>query len=234
MNNMKKLLPSTIAAVVAASALSVSVPASADLSASASVANMYFWRGQDLGGGAAMSADLVYSHDSGLSGGLWTSSGDGLNGTEYDLFVDFTREMSGVSLGAALWSYQYAGDPKDELGDIGNLSELILTGGWQGISFSYYVNLAHGTVTDAELNTASHGSTSEYSYWTLGYTYDKYSAKIGQADDDGPIDGYMHLDLSYAFNDNLSFTASSIVGEEEDDTMDTDLKVVVSYSIPLK
>ena len=47
-----------------------------------------------------------------------------------------------------------------------------------------------------------------------------------------------HVDLSYAFNDNISFTASKVVDQDldKDDAgaFDEDLKFVVAYSLPIE
>jgi hypothetical protein len=52
----------------------------------------------------------------------------------------------------------------------------------------------------------------------------------GAADKD---DDYTHLDLSYAYNDNISFTVSKIVSQEIDKKLDEDTKFVISYSLPI-
>ena len=65
-----------------------STSASAELSASATVASSYLWRGFELGSGTpAVSADLVYSN-SGFYAGVWVSSGD-------TSVSDELRKMSG-------------------------------------------------------------------------------------------------------------------------------------------
>ena len=66
----------------------------------------------------------------------------------------------------------------------------------------------------------------------------KFSALVGVADFEEPTgqtfdSDYMHLDLSYAFNDNLSFTLTQVVDKDDELVMEDDLQVVVSYSIPL-
>ncbi len=222
MNEKKKLGYTTVAAIAATSALTIAMPATAELSASAAVSNMYLFRGENLGSGdAAVSGDLVYSHESGLSGGVWATSAafgpvDGDPSSEYDLFIDYTTEVNDITLGAAIWTYVYPEDSEENFLD---LSELILTGGIMGITGSYVKNIA---------------GDSEYDYWSLGYSYEKYSATIGRADNGGDDDGFTHLDISYAYNDNLSFTLSAIVDEEEDDTKDTDAKWVVTYSVPIQ
>ena len=77
-------------------------------------------------------------------------------------------------------------------------------------------------------------SSDDYSYITLGYGYDAYSVMVGISDDEGSEADYTHVDLSYAVNDNLSFTLSKIVDMDEDDSYDDDLKVAFYYSLPVE
>ena len=41
-----------------------------------------------------------------------------------------------------------------------------------------------------------------------------------------------HVDLSYAYNDRLSFKIGKVV-DDEDGTVDDDVKFIASYSLPL-
>lgn len=218
---MKKLTKAIALAGVMTTGLTGAQLAQAevDVSASAAVASMYLWRGQDLGNGAAaVSGDITLS-SGGAYAGMWTSSGDTAAGNEYDLYVGYGGEVEDFSYDLSVWTYVYPGD--DEANGEGNtfdLSEVIASVGYMGASFSYYYPVS--------------SNPDDYSYLTLGYGMDAYSATIGMAMDD--VDGgYTHLDLSYAYNDNLAFTASKIIDEETEDSMDDDLKFVVSYSLPI-
>ena len=222
---MKKLTKAIALAGVMTTGLTGAQLAQAevDVSASAAVASMYLWRGQDLGNGdAAVSGDITLS-SGGAYAGMWTSSGDSAAGNEYDLYVGYGGEMEGFSYDVSVLTYVYpsAGNFEEDADASGNtfdLSELIVSAGYEGASFSYYYPVS--------------SNPDDYSYLTLGYGMDAYSATIGMAMDD--VDGgYTHLDLSYAYNDNLAFTASKIIDEETEDSMDDDLKFVVSYSLPI-
>jgi len=68
-------------------------------------------------------------------------------------------------------------------------------------------------------------------YYTLSYGMNGFTGLVGVHDQAGGSENYTHVDLSYAFNDNLSFTASQIT--DDDGGMDDDLKIVVSYSLPI-
>lgn len=190
-----------------------------EVAASASVASMYLWRGTDLGkGSAAVSGDLTASMG-GAYAGVWTSSGDFGNGSEYDLYLGFGGEAEDFSYDISVWTYVYPTDKGgDTEGNTFDASELILSAGFMGASFSYYHTIST--------------NPADYSYLTLGYGVDAYSATLGMAMDD--VDGgYTHLDLSYAYNDALAFTVSKVIDEETEDSVDDDIKVVVSYSLPI-
>ena len=219
---MKKLTK----AIALAGAMSVAAFAQADdhgveVSASAAVSNMYLWRGTDLGQGTgAISGDLTVSMG-GAYAGVWASSGDIALGQEYDLYVGFGGEVEDFSYDISVWSYVYPGaslEDGDTEGNTFEASELILSGGFMGASASYYYPVS--------------SNPDDYSYLTLGYGVDAYSVTLGMAMDD--VDGgYTHIDLGYAYNDSLSFTLSKIIDEETEGSTDDDLKIAVTYSLPI-
>ncbi|NPU91162.1 MAG: histidine kinase [Gammaproteobacteria bacterium] len=197
-----------------------------DVSGSVGVANMYLWRGNDLGtGDAAVSGDLKVSA-AGFYGGVWGSSGDSLYGTEYDLYVGYGAEFGGVTIDLSAWNYMYPSSSfdADEDGiedpniadDFGGLSDAVLSIGFAGFTASVYDNIAGG---------------SGYEYYTLSYSFDAFSVLVGKHDNvtGADEDQMVHVNLSYAYNDNLSFTFSQQVDQEIDD----DLKFVVAYSLPI-
>lgn len=217
MKTMKTLL----AAAVAASVLSVPAMAEesgVDVAASVSIASAYLWRGQDLGNGSpAVSGDLVASK-AGVYGGIWGSSGDDASGNEYDLFVGYGVEVEGFSIDLSVWNYVYPdlGAASDTFGD---LSEVILSVGYGPVAVTYYDNIA---------------GANGYSYLTVGAEFGAFSATIGATSNDDSDDDYTHLDLGYAYNDNLSFTLSQVVDQDNNEGVDDDLNFVISYSVPLK
>jgi len=196
-----------------------------DVSGSVGVANMYLWRGYDLGSGdAAVSGDLSVSF-AGAYAGVWGSSGDSANGTEYDLYVGYGAEFGGVSVDLSVWNYMYpSAEEPTILDDFGGASEAILSIGFMGLSVTAYDNIAGG---------------SGYEYYTVAYSYDAFTVLVGKHDNVGgydedemayvPVEDVTHVDFSYAYNDNLTFTLSQQVDNEDDD----DLKFVVSYSLPI-
>jgi uncharacterized protein (TIGR02001 family) len=218
-----------------------------EVSASATVASMYLWRGLDLGNGAAaVSGDLTASI-AGAYAGVWTSSGDSAAGNEYDLYIGYGGEVEDFSYDLSVWTYSYptspddADTPEDERqGNTFSLTDAILSLGYMGASFSYYMPLA---------------GDEDYSYITLGYSAGAFGATLGMASGVANVgettetvysdSDYMHLDLSYAYNDNLTFTVSKVISqslkaddaatsEEDENYVDEDVKVVVSYSLPIE
>ena len=212
----------------------------ADVSGSVGVANMYLWRGFDLGNGSgAISGDLKVSA-AGAYAGVWGSSGDSSWGTEYDLYVGYGAEFGGVTVDLSVWNYMYPSYPETETtctstvegadvvescvdsnvdviqDDFGGLSDVVLSIGFAGFTVAAYDNIAGG---------------SGYEYYTLSYSFDAFSVLVGKHDNvtGADEDEMVHVNLSYAYNDNLSFTFSQQVDQETDD----DLKFVASYSLPI-
>lgn len=240
MNSMKTLL----AAAVAATAFSAPAAlAEVEVAASATVANMYLWRGQDLGqGSAAVSGDVVVSM-AGAYAGVWASSGDSTAGQEYDLFAGYGLEAGGFTFDLSVWNYVYSGgtieadangnlqDRVDAGDNFADLSDVILSVGYGPVTVTYLDNVA---------------GDSGYSYLTVGAEYKQFSALIGMTDSDQSVIehdtkgliksdvDYTHLDITYAYNDNFSLTLSQIIdddAENSSDEQDSDLKVVVAYSL---
>src|SRR5688572_3087965 len=108
---MKKMTEKVLAGVLAVSALAgsmVTSVAQADVGATVGASNMYYWRGQDLGNGdAAIWGDLKLSSDVGVYGGAWMSSGDVVNGTEYDLYIGYGTKFGDFGVDLSYWNYVY-------------------------------------------------------------------------------------------------------------------------------
>lgn len=224
MNVSKKLLASAVT-VCGLACAAVTPVAQAEVSASVGVASTYLWRGEDLGSGTpAVSGDLNYSN-SGFYTGIWGSSGDTSNGTEYDLYLGYGTsfgESDLFSVDLSVWNYNYP--TGNEETDFGDLTEVILTLGVGPVAFSVYDNVA-----------GDHG----YMYYTLGGSVGDFSMTVGMhdaksGDNCGEVETEecqtVHVDLSYAYNDNVSFTLSQEVADENPND---DLKFVVSYSLPI-
>ncbi|MBU0539449.1 MAG: TorF family putative porin [Gammaproteobacteria bacterium] len=226
MKTMKTLIAASVAA---ASMTMIAAPASAEVSASVSVASMYLWRGFDLSNGSpAVSGDLTYS-TGGFYAGVWGSSGDDTYGQEVDYYAGFATEVGPISVDLSVWNYVYPGSSANftdldgdgtvdgfaDNGDtFGDLSEIILGLGAGPVSLTIYDNIAGGP---------------GYFYYTLGYDVGSFSFLAGGTDNKDEDANYSHFDVSYAYNDKVSFTFSQMIDEDNDD----DLKFVVSYSLPI-
>lgn len=240
MKNVKTLLASSVAAATIALG---SAPAMAELEASATISSTYLFRGVDQGGGAALSGDLIYSA-AGFYAGAWVSSTG--TGEEVNLFTGWAGEFGGLGVDIGVLNYYY---PSISAYDtVGQLSEAYLGLSFAGLEFYYWDNVA-GKSAFTQGGFGTYGDDG-YVYYSLGYSIGKFSALLGMADPDEPTgqafdDDYTHLDLTYSFNDNLSFMVSKIIDIDDEQNsnvtgskpgpklFDDDIKVVVSYSIPL-
>jgi len=213
-----KMKQKLIAGAIALSAMAgFSVPAAhAEVAASVGVANMYYWRGYDLGGGAALSADVNYSA-AGFTVGAWTSSGDEAWGTEYDLYAGYAIDLGPVSLGAGYISYNYA---DMDVGP-GDFAEVYASAGVGPFKVTYYDNVANAEEIGVGYD--------DYNYVTAELNFEKFGIKYGLHEDDAS-----HLDLTYKYNDKLSFTLGQMIDDADGGDVESDAKFVVSLSLPIE
>ncbi len=222
MKFIKTILAGSLAATMLAGAF---IPAAnAEVAGSASVATSYLWRGYDLGSGSpAASADIVGSSN-GMYAGLWVSSGDKTAGTEFDLFAGYGGEIDNLSYDISLISYSYpTGDFKDTDGSPGDFMEVILSLGYGPFGFTYYDNVAG--------DTGGYAASEDYRYITLSASAGQWSFLLGDHDFGINDDDATHFDISYSYNDNLSFTMSNWLKHMGDKP--SDAIFVVSYSIAI-
>jgi uncharacterized protein (TIGR02001 family) len=212
MKTSKKLLAGAIAASVM-SLGAVAPVAQAEVSGSIGIANMYYWRGHDLGlGDASVNGGIEFS-ESGLYGGMWAGSGDIVNGQEYDLYVGYGGgDPEAFNFDVSVWTYAY---PSTNVAP-GDLAEVVVGLGFGPVSFTYYEGIA-----DLE----------DYNYFTLGLSLDKFSITYGKHEDDSGLGA--HVDLGYSVTDNLGITLGMIV-DDEDGALPDEPLFVVGYSIPLE
>jgi hypothetical protein len=234
---MIKLSQAIALATAMTAGLVATTTTQAEVSASASVASSYLWRGQNLSNGAAaVSGSLDYAHESGLYTGAWVSSGDAGLGTEYDLYVGFAGEAGKLSYDVGYMAYIYPSQSEENLesaieagvtgDDLPGVSDEL------GDAGDIYLNLSLAGV-DFTTNFSDNGS--DYVYNTLGYGMGSVSGLIGvntDLEEDGK-GAYTHIDLSYAYNDNVSFTVSKMVAQSSG-TSAASPEFVVSYSLPIE
>ncbi|MBB3048839.1 uncharacterized protein (TIGR02001 family) [Litorivivens lipolytica] len=244
---MKKV-KTVLATSAAAAAIALgSTPAMAELEASVAVSNIYVFRGVDQNAGdGAVSGDLVYSHSSGLYAGVWASSAAG-NGGEIDTFAGWSGSFGDLGVDVGLLNYYYPGANQFDSW-LSDLTEAYLGLSFAGAELYYYDNVTGNNGFNAL-------SDDGFTYTTLSYSMGQFSALLGMADGEEEQgaehdNDYMHLDLTYAFNDNLSFTVSKIVDADDEllgkkatvgstakglnYTLDDDALFVVTLSLPIK
>jgi uncharacterized protein (TIGR02001 family) len=216
---MKKMNEKLLAGVLAVSALagSMYIPAAnAEIAASAGAANMYYWRGFDLGNGdAAVWGDVKASADFGLYGGVWASSGDATLGTEYDLYFGYGTDFGGspIGLDVSYWTYSYPSAGGLEPPGPGDLAEAVIALTAGPVTLTHYEGLS-----DLE----------DYTYDTLGLTFGKFGFKYGVHEFD-----YAHVDLSYAVTERFSLTLGAVV-DDVDGAYSDEAKFVLAYTIPVE
>lgn len=225
---MKKMKQTLLAGAIALSAFAgFAVPAAhAETVASVAVANMYYWRGLDLGrGDPALIADVAVK-GAGFYGGLWASSGDAGLGTEYDFYAGYGFSAGPVSLDFNYTTYMYPTVPSGDNLGFDDVSDVAVTVGLKptdDLSFSLMHRVGVGDIL----------ADDDYTYTTLSAVYGKFSALVGtHSDDSGAYDGLTHLDLSYAYTSNLTFTLGKVVDQGEAEWND-ELKLIVKLSLPL-
>lgn len=214
---MKKMNEKLLAGVLTVSALAgtmMTSAAHADVSAAVGASNMYYWRGLDLGNGdAAVWGDLKASSDTGLYGGVWMSSGDAALGQEYDLYFGYGTKVGDFGIDVSYWTYSYPSAPAAEPPAPGDLAEAVIALSFGPATFTHYEGLS-----DLE----------DYTYDTIAVALDSFGIKYGVHEFD-----YAHVDLSYAFNDRVSFILG-LVADDVDDTFSDEAKFIVNYTMPIE
>ena len=193
------------------------LPAYAATTASVSVSSMYLWRGQTLSGaGPAVSGDLYYNHETGLYGGIWTSS-EGLSGShETDLNVGFSKKFGDMGIDVGFYEYLYPeavnATGGDSLGDT-DVSELYVGGSFGPVSARILVNTEEA----------------ENIYLTIDGTFGSFGAHIGSTMNKVSSAEYIDFNVSYTPVTNLTWTVSVASG---DGAPEKDPLFVVSYKWP--
>ena len=219
-----KMKQKLIAGAVALSAMAgFAVPAAhAEVAASVGASNMYYWRGYDLGGGAAITADINVSGN-GFVAGVWTSSGDASLGTEYDIYAGYSGSAGDFTYGVSVISYVYPNLDGEEKIAPGDYVEIAPTVGFGPFKVTYY---------DAVAAEVSPLDNEDYSYATAELIFEKFAFKYGQHMDDGET-GMSHIDATYKFNDKLSFTVGQVV-DDADGTAPDETNFIVTLSLPIE
>ena len=226
---MKKLSQAIVIASAMTAGLVTTQAANAEVSASVDLASMYLWRGQNLGNGTpVVSGSLDYANESGLYAGVWTSSGDTGYGTETDFYVGFAGETGGLGYDIGYATYIYPDmDPDANDGD--NFDKF-------DDSAEFYLGLSYDVVGLTVYKSSDSDADGVYAVAGADIPDTAFSVALGGSIDQG--NDYTHLDVTYAYNDSVSFTASKIIDQEldqgDDGHVDKTTKYVVSYSLPIE
>jgi uncharacterized protein (TIGR02001 family) len=217
---MKKLTKAVaIASMMTAGVMSAQT-ATAEVSATADLATSYLFRGVELGGQAPLiSASLDYSHESGIYTGIWAAGGDTTNGAEYDLYVGFAKEFGDFGVDVGYVTYIYPSQAASD--DAGDIAEAYLSLSYAGFGLSVTKPVDPATGSDFE-------------YIAIEGGMGDVSALVGYQNNEAKDSNYTHLDVTYAFNDSLAFTASKVVQQDDMSTLDQSLNFVASYSLPIE
>ena len=239
-----KMKQKLIAGAIALTTLAgFAVPAAnaAEVGASVAVANMYYWRGLDLGAGdPALIGDVNVSAN-GFYAGLWASSGDAVLGTEWDFYAGYKFSAGPLSVDLNYTTYMYPSTKSSaafvEEGEVVTETEYAPLG-FDDIA-DFAVTLGYAPTEDLSFSLMHRVGAGElladddYTYSTFSATYGKFTALVGtHADDSGTYDGLTHVDLSYAYNDNLTLTFGKL-SDDVDGAYSDELLFVVKLALPL-
>ena len=225
---MSKKSALKISALAVAIATAAPLTANAEVSGSLDIANQYLWRGLTLFSGGTVSGSLDYEHKSGAYAGIWVSSE--LDDTEYDIYGGYAGEAGGLSYDVGIVQYRYSAGGEARIPDFlngesrisdANFQEAYVSLGVADFSLSGYFGFGE---TGAEVDARDE-------YYVASYSKDKFGISTGFYDFDAAVD-FVHVDVSYEVIDNLTFTASTIVWEDVDDTFKKEPTFVVAYSFP--
>ena len=238
--------------VLKASALALAIAAApsaalAEVSGSLGISSNYLWRGQQLFTGGVVHGSIDYGMENGLYAGAWTSSESGR--TEYDLYVGFGGELDGgITYDISYIDYNYTGGGTGENGGDSSQSgsdfeEVHLGLGVAGFGFDVFIGVGdYGHNDNDDLNADGEQDNNGDNYYAISYGVNQISAVLGMYDFDGDpedpetdasnFNDYTHLDVSYAITDQLTFTVSKVIDQDETngvEQMDDDVVMQVSY-----
>jgi len=216
MSIKKKLLPLAVSAAIAAPMMMGATVAQADVSATLGAASMYLWRGQNLTpDGPQVSGSLDYSQG-GFYAGAWITNET--SGHETDLYFGYGGSVGDFGYDVSYWKYLYPEDgtaPNDSLGDT-DASDVVLSLSYGPVAFTAYVGVESDSTKDRYYTLS--GDIQEFTV-----LFGKYDGRNANANGD-----YSHLQVSYAFNDNISFTVSK--ASDDGAGIEEDPLFVVGYS----
>lgn len=240
--------------LTALSLIAAAGAANAEVSGSMAIASSYHWRGFDLGSGTpAISGELKYTAG-GFYAAAWASSGDTAAGTELDLYLGYGGSVGDFRYDISYISYIYPTGGYRAVESYGDFAEVIGKVGYGPVTVFLNYNVAGASKSDYLNGVARYAfAEGDYMYYGISGSFGPFTATLAHHDekvwngtDDfvsasksapGVTGDATHLDLSYAYNDNLSFTVSGILDSKfgpDSGTSEPKPKLVVAYSVPFK
>lgn len=244
-------MKSSIKVLSALGLLALASTASAEVSGSMAIASSYHWRGFDLGSGTpAVSGELKYTAGGFYAAG-WASSGDTAGGTELDLYFGYGGAVGSFNYDISYISYMYPTGAYRETEGLGDFAEIIGKVGFGPVKFFLNYNVAGASKAESDACYQFGDCTryafpeGEYMYYGISGTFGPVSVVLAKHDEKvwdgfdfvsaseaapGVTGDATHLDVTYAYNANLSFTVSAILDSKLDS--EPKPKLVVAYSVP--
>jgi uncharacterized protein (TIGR02001 family) len=153
---MTKLSQAIALATAMTAGLAATATTHADVEFNAAVTSNYVWRGDTQNNDqTALQGGVDYSHESGLSAGIWTSSLDGDSETDY--YAAFGGEASDVSYSIGAIAYDYNNDASDFV-------EVNASVGLVGATLTYNQKISEGIDDENDDNDSD-------AYVHLGYGF---------------------------------------------------------------
>lgn len=178
------------------------------------LSSSYMLRGLELGG-ASVSGDVTWEHRSGLYVGAAVVGGDVSNGTEQDYFIGLTKSLSDYAVDVHYTEFSYPSWEESGVSSNPGYGELGLD-----VSREY----ATLSVIDNRSNDSM--------YYSLGLDFGKVGVTLGTQRDENE---YNHIQFDYKPSKKVTVSLSRADDSNKNDSfsVDEDVKMVFSYSLPL-
>lgn len=234
MRIVKKIVNRPVSALLGIFCAAGATSAMAELDASVGASSIYLWRGVDQGGGTpSIYGDLLVT-GAGFYGSVWATSGGIQGSEEIDLIAGWATELGPLGIDLGVVNYLFPTGTDDSFSDFSEAYLGLSLGGFE----VYYFDQVAGR----------HNRFDDNKYYSLGYNGRHWSLLVGKAANEEPSgqgfdNDYTHVDLGYAYNNNLSFTVSKIISVDDEFNVnsseggrrgvDDDYRFVVTYEFPL-
>lgn len=178
------------------------------------LSSSYMLRGLELGG-ASVSGDVTWKHHSGLYLGAAVIGGDVSNGTEQNYFVGLKQNISDYKVNAHYTEFSYPSWEESGVSSNPGYGELGLD-----------VSREYATLSVID------NRTNDSMYYSLGLDFGKVGVTMGTQRDE---DEYNHIQFDYKPSKKVTVSVSRADDSNKNDSfsVDEDVKMFVSYSLPL-